>query len=81
MLIKMFKNYFKSAFSFWKHNKIFASINAMSLSIALAISFIIMLYVVNEYSYDRCHANHKGFSGFLTIMSIIRNHIQKLHTF
>jgi putative ABC transport system permease protein len=55
----MFKNYFKSALRFWKHNKVFASINAMSLSIALAVTFIITLYVVNEYSYDRCHANFK----------------------
>jgi len=55
----MFKSYLKSAFSFWKHNKTFAFINAMSLSIALAVSFIIMLYVVNEYSYNRCHANFK----------------------
>jgi putative ABC transport system permease protein len=55
----MFKNYFKSAIRFWKHNKVFASINALSLSIALAVTFIIMLYVVNEYSYDRCHSNFK----------------------
>jgi len=55
----MFKNYLKSVFSFWKHNKVFASINALSLSIALAVTFIIMLYVVNEYSYDRCHTNFK----------------------
>jgi putative ABC transport system permease protein len=55
----MFKNYLKSAFSFWKHNKTFAFINATSLSIALAVSFIIMLYVINEFSYDRCHTNHK----------------------
>jgi putative ABC transport system permease protein len=55
----MFKNYFNSALRFWKHNKVFASINAMSLSIALAVTFIITLYVVNEFSYDRCHTNYK----------------------
>jgi len=55
----MFKNYLKSAFSFWKHNKIFAFINAMSLSVALAVSFIIMLYAINELSYNRCHTNFK----------------------
>jgi len=52
-------NYLKSALSFWKHNKTFALINAMSLSVALAVSFIIMLYVINEFSYDRCHTNYK----------------------
>jgi putative ABC transport system permease protein len=55
----MLENFIKSAFRFWKQNKVFASINAMSLSIALAVTFIITLYVVNEYSYDRCHANFK----------------------
>jgi len=55
----MLKNYLKSAFSFWKHNKTFALINAMSLSVALAVSFIIMLYVINELSYNRCHTNYK----------------------
>ena len=55
----MFKNYLKSAFSFWKRNKTFAFINAISLSIALAVSFIIMLYVINEFSYNRCHTNFK----------------------
>ena len=55
----MLKNYLKSALRFLKHNKVFALINAMSLSIALAVTFIITLYVVNEYSYDRCHANYK----------------------
>ena len=55
----MFKNYFNSALRFWKHNKVFATINALSLSIALAVTFIITLYVINEYSYDRCHANFK----------------------
>ena len=55
----MFNNYLKSAFSFWKRNKTFAFINAISLSIALAVSFIIMLYVINEFSYNRCHTNFK----------------------
>jgi len=53
------KNYLQSALRFWKQNKVFASINASSLSIALAVTFIIMLYVINEYSYDRCHSNFK----------------------
>jgi putative ABC transport system permease protein len=55
----MLKNYLKSALRFLKRNKVFASISTMSLSIALAVTFIITLYVVNEYSYDRCHANFK----------------------
>src|SRR5665648_684196 len=51
----MFKNYIKSAFRFLKQNKIFAAINALGLSIALAASFIILLFVINELSYNHCH--------------------------
>jgi putative ABC transport system permease protein len=38
-------------------NKVFASINALGLSIALAASFIILLFVINELSYDHFHKN------------------------
>jgi putative ABC transport system permease protein len=55
----MFKNYLKSAFRFIKHNKVFAVINLLGLSIALAASFIMLLYVINELSYNRCHKNGK----------------------
>jgi len=56
----MFKNYFKSALRFLKKNKIFAGINISGLSIALAVSFIMLLYAINELSYDRCHSNSKN---------------------
>jgi putative ABC transport system permease protein len=55
----MFKNYIKTAMRFLKQNKVFASINVFGLSIALATSFIILLFVVNELSYDTCHKNRK----------------------
>ena len=56
----MFKNYFKTAVRFLKQNKLFAVINMFGLSIALAASFIILLYVINELSYDHCHKNRKS---------------------
>jgi putative ABC transport system permease protein len=55
----MIKNYLKTALRFLKQNKLFAIINALGLSIALAASFIILLYVINENSYDRYNKNHK----------------------
>jgi putative ABC transport system permease protein len=55
----MLKNYLKSAIRFIKHNKVFAGINLMGLSIALAASFIMLLFVINELSYDRYHKNNK----------------------
>lgn len=53
----MFRNYLKTSLRFFKQNKLFAGINVLGLSIALAASFIILLYVINELSYNRCHKN------------------------
>jgi putative ABC transport system permease protein len=53
----MFKNYIKTATRFLKQNKIFAGINVFGLSIALATSFIILLFVINELSFDNCNKN------------------------
>jgi putative ABC transport system permease protein len=55
----MLKNYLKSALRFIKHNKVFAGINLLGLSIALAASFIMLLFVINELSYNKCHKNNK----------------------
>ena len=51
----MFKHFLKSALRFLKQNKAFTAINLFGLSIALAASFIILLYVINELSYDHYH--------------------------
>lgn len=55
----MIKNYLITAMRFLKQNKVFAGINMLGLSIALAASFIILLYVINELSYNNCHKNRK----------------------
>lgn len=55
----MIKNYLKTALRFLKNNKVFAAINMMGLSIALAVSFIILLFVINELSYDKFNKNRK----------------------
>lgn len=55
----MIKNYLKTALRFLKQNKLFAGINIFGLSMGLAVSFIILLYVINELSYDHCHKNRK----------------------
>jgi putative ABC transport system permease protein len=53
----MFNNHFKTALRYLKQNKIFAGINALGLSIALAASFIMLLYVINELSYNSYYKN------------------------
>lgn len=55
----MLHNYLKSAFRFLKQNRLFAGINAMGLAIALAASFIILLFVINELSCDHFNKNRK----------------------
>ncbi len=51
----MLGNYFKIAVRNILRNKIFTIINVGGLSIALAASFFILIYVVNELRYDKCH--------------------------
>lgn len=55
----MFRHYIKTAFRFLRRNKLYTGINALGLSISLAVSFIILLFVINEFSYNHCHKNRK----------------------
>lgn len=55
----MLTHYLKSALRFLKRNKLYTIINALGLSISLSISFIILLFVINEYSYNHCHKKRK----------------------
>lgn len=55
----MFRHYFKTALRFLSRNKLYTGINALGLSISLAVSFIILLFVINELSYNRYHKNRK----------------------
>lgn len=49
----MLKNYFKIAVRNLLKNKVYSSINILGLAIGLATSLLILLYVLNEWSYDR----------------------------
>ena len=53
----MIKNYFKTAFRSLTRNKIYSFINIAGLSIGLACTMFIMLYVKDEVSFDRFHKN------------------------
>ena len=53
----MLKNYFKIAFrNFWR-NRLYSFLNVTGLSIGIATTILIMLWVQDELSYDRYHAN------------------------
>jgi len=53
----MIKNYFKIAFRNLLKNKVYSFINIAGLSIGLACSMLIILYVKDEVSFDRFHKN------------------------
>jgi putative ABC transport system permease protein len=68
----MLKNYLQSAFRFYKYNKIFTVINLIGLSIALSISFIIVLFVINELSYDHSHKNRERIFRVLNYITVFK---------
>lgn len=53
----MFKNYFRIALRNLRQNKVYSFINIAGLSLGLACAMLIMLYVMDEVSYDRFHKN------------------------
>lgn len=53
----MLKNYFKIALRNIIRHKIYSSLNIAGLAIGMACCILILLWVQNELSYDRFHAN------------------------
>lgn len=53
----MFKNYLKTAWRNLLKNKLYSSINIGGLAIGMAVSFMLLLYVYNEYSFDKFNTN------------------------
>ena len=53
----MLKNYLKLAVRNIMKHKFFSAINILGMSIGIAACLLILLYVVDELSYDRFHAN------------------------
>ena len=51
----MFKNYFTTALRNFSRQKTYSLINMAGLSVGLACSFLIFMWVKNEITYDRFH--------------------------
>ena len=51
----MIKNYLKIAWRTLIKNRVYFSINTIGLSIAIAVSFLMLLWVFDEYSMDKFH--------------------------
>ncbi|HXL58556.1 MAG TPA: ABC transporter permease, partial [Chitinophagaceae bacterium] len=53
----MFRNYFKTAFRNLLKNKFYTSINVIGLAVGLATCLLILLYVLDELSFDKYNVN------------------------
>ena len=56
----MWKNYLISSFRFLKRYKGYTLLNLLGLSIGIATSIFIFLWVLDELSYDKQHENYKN---------------------
>lgn len=65
----MFRNYFLTAFRNLNRNKLFSAINLSGLALGLACVMLILLFIKDELSYDRFHANVKRIYRVTTINS------------
>jgi putative ABC transport system permease protein len=54
---EMFRNYFKVAFRSLIKQRVYSSINILGLSVGLASCLLIVMFVVDEFSYDEFHDN------------------------
>ena len=53
----MIRNYFITAWRNLLRNKLYSAINIGGLAIGMAVSFLLLLYVYSEFSYNSTHAN------------------------
>ena len=56
----MFRNHIKTAFNNLIRNKFFLSINILGLTLGITASLLIMMYIVNELSYESFQKNRKN---------------------
>lgn len=63
----MFKNYLKIAWRSLVNNKLYSAINIGGLGVGMAVSFMLLLYVYNEFTYDGFHQNNDR------LYSVLRN--------
>ena len=66
----MFKIYFKTALRSFQKNKAFSSINVIGLAIGTLCCLYIILYVQDQYSYDKHHHNGQNIYRINTIWTV-----------
>ena len=72
----MLRNYLKTALrNLWKR-KSFSLINIVGLAIGMAVSFLILLFVLNEVTYDRFHENYDNIYRIATKLDAQGRHFE-----
>lgn len=72
----MFINYLKiAARNIWKH-KDYSFINIVGLAMGMAVSMLILMFVMHEYSYDKFHKNGERIYGVLAKIKMEGNEMQ-----
>jgi putative ABC transport system permease protein len=69
----MLKNYLKIAFRNIRKNKTYSIINISGLTVGVACSLLILLYVADELSYDRFHKNSDNIYRVVTDQDIVQS--------
>ena len=62
----MFKNYFKTAWRNLIKNKAYSIINILGLATGMAVAILIALWIWDEVTYDKYHANHEQLAQVMT---------------
>ncbi len=75
----MLKNYFTVAIRNLRKHSFYSFINVAGLSIGIAICFIIVLFVINELSYDKHFANADRIYRINNELKFSGNHYNMLH--
>jgi len=56
----MLRNYFKTAWRNLRKNGLYSFINIKGLTVGLAVGILILLWVLDEFSFDKFHKNEKN---------------------
>ena len=74
----MFKNYFKTAWRSLVRGKSFSFINIAGLAIGMAGAILILLWLQNEISFDKFHANKDNLYQVYGLGSNVDGHQQQI---
>jgi putative ABC transport system permease protein len=72
----MFKNYLKIAFRTLVKNRTYSLINIVGLALGMAVSVLILIFVMHELSFDKFHVNHEKIFRLMAKVKMDGNDLQ-----